>query len=198
MADNSDKFDFSDALGHRKVFDLKSPIQMLDKLRWELDQIKSLDDAGDRKINFATFNAAATAWHIIDWVKTFNRIYPNERTLPIDPKHYRDDVTTRCPHLRICRQISVGWKHRIVDQFNDAAVQTLAVVNIYVRMIDGKMHPSERRHRQSIAIYDGKTSIPVLEFFDGILRFWTEELLVRLKFSQEFSFDYWEQLNREP
>jgi hypothetical protein len=92
---------------------------MLDKLRWEIDQVKALVAAGDRKVIFATFNAAATAWHIIDWVKTFNIVHPNERPLPIDPTHYRTDVSARCPHLRICRQISVGWKHRIVDQYND-------------------------------------------------------------------------------
>src|ERR1700730_16005423 len=135
------KFEFVDDLGHRKGFNLKSPINMLDKLKWEIEQVRALDAAGDRKVIFATFNAAATAWHIIDWVKTFNRIYPNERKLPIEPKHYRGDVTTRCPHLRICRQISVGWKHRIVDQFNDPTIQALAVVNIYVRNVDGKMHP---------------------------------------------------------
>src|SRR6266403_711226 len=111
MSDKLGGFQFIDDLGHRKVFDLKSPIQMLDKLRWEIEQVKALLQVGDRKVVFATFNAAATAWHIIDWVKTFNKIYPQERSLPIDPKHYRDEITKRCPHLRICRQISVGWKH---------------------------------------------------------------------------------------
>jgi hypothetical protein len=192
MTDQADNNSFVDNLGHRKVFDLKSPIQMLDKLRWEIDQVKALIAAKDRKVIFATFNAAATAWHLIDWVKTYNKVHPNERPLPIDPTHYRNDVSTRCPHLRICRQISVGWKHRIVDQFNDPDIQALAVINIFVRQIDGKLDSSERRYEQSIAIYDGKTRIPVAEFFDGILAFWTEEL-VRLKFRNEFSLDYLDQ-----
>src|SRR4051794_5823758 len=130
MPHDAGTFEFVDKLGHRKVFDLKSPINMLDKFRWEIEQVRALDENGDRKVIFATFNAAATAWHIIDWVKTFNRINPKERLLPINPKHYREEVTALCPHLRICRQISVGWKHRIVDQFNDPAIQALAVVNI--------------------------------------------------------------------
>src|SRR4051812_32421323 len=123
MTDKPKAVEFSDQQGHRKVFDLKSPINMLDKLKWEIAQIEALLDAGDRKVIFATFNAAATAWHIIDWVKTFNAIYPHERHLPINPKHYRDDVTKRFPDLRICRQISVGWKHRIVEQHNDPTIQ---------------------------------------------------------------------------
>jgi hypothetical protein len=176
-----------DELGHRKVFDLKSPINMLDKLRWEIDQLAGLVAASDRKMIFATFNAAATAWHIIDWVKTFHRVHPKEPPLPIDPLHYRADVTARCPRLRICRQISVGWKHRIVDDFNDPQIQALAVINIFVRQIDGK---SEQRYQQSIAIYDGKTHIPIVDFFDGILTFLTEELQDRLKFRKEFSLDW--------
>jgi hypothetical protein len=190
MTDQAGSFRFVDELGHRKVFDLKSPINMLDKLRWEIDQLKSLVAAGDRKMIFAAFNAAATAWHIIDWIKTYNRVHPRERPLPIDPMHYRDDVTARCPRLRVCRQISVGWKHRIVDNFNDQQVQALAVINVFVRQIDGKLFPSERRYEQSIAIYDGKTHIPILDFFDDILAFWTDELLNRLKFRTEFSLDW--------
>ncbi|MGY4333052.1 hypothetical protein ACVWWG_007469 [Bradyrhizobium sp. LB7.2] len=183
--------EFIDTLGHRKVFDLKSPVNMLEKLRWEIDQIKALDDSGDQKVIFAAFNAAATAWHIIDWVKTHNRVYPKERVLALEAKHYRDDATKRCPQLRICRQISVGWKHRIVDDNNDPAIQAVAVINIYVRQVDGKIYPSDRRYKQTIGIYDGKTRIPVVEFFEHILSFWTDELMNRLKFREEFSLDFW-------
>jgi len=182
------EIEFSDQHGHRKVFDLKSPINMLDKLAWEIAQIEALLDAGDKKAIFATFNAAATAWHIIDWVKTFSRIYPNERPLPINATHYRDDVTKRFPELRVCRQISVGWKHRIVDKFNDPTIQALAVVNIYVKQIDGKL-TDVTHYEQSIAIYDGKTRVPVLEFFRRIQAFWNEELFERLKFRAEFGID---------
>jgi hypothetical protein len=198
MTDQTGRNVLVDELGHRKVFDLKSPVQMLDKLRWEIEQVKALVEAKDRKVIFASFNAAATAWHIIDWIKTYNTVHPNEKPLPIDPAHYRNDVTARCPRLRICRQISVGWKHRVVDQFNDPQIQALAVINIYVRQIDGKLYPSERRYEQSIAIFDGKKHIPIVEFFDDILAFWTEELLDRFKFRKEFSFDWIDDQSHDP
>jgi hypothetical protein len=190
MTDQTGKNVLVDELGHQKVFDLKSPIQMLDKLRWEIEQVKTLIEAKDRKVIFASFSAAATAWHIIDWIKTFNKVHPNEKPLLIDPAHYRSDVTARCPRLRICRQISVGWKHRVVDQFNDPHIQALAVINIYVREIDGHLYPSQQKYEQSIAIFDGKKHIPIVEFFNEILAFWTEELLDRFKFKGEFSFDW--------
>ena len=66
---------FSDDDGLRKVFDLSSPMQMLAKLQWENDQIKSMLAVEDPKVIFAAFNAAATAWHLIEWVKTFARVY---------------------------------------------------------------------------------------------------------------------------
>jgi hypothetical protein len=65
---------FADDDGVRKVFDLSSPLQMLAKLRWENDQIKSMLAIDDPKVIFAAFNAAATAWHLIEWVTTFARL----------------------------------------------------------------------------------------------------------------------------
>jgi hypothetical protein len=41
----------------RKVFDLSSPMQMLKKLQWENDQIKSMLALGDPKVIFAAFDA---------------------------------------------------------------------------------------------------------------------------------------------
>jgi hypothetical protein len=47
---------------------------MLAKLQWENEQINSMLASEDPKVIFAAFNAAATAWHLIDWVNTFARI----------------------------------------------------------------------------------------------------------------------------
>ena len=58
---------FEDQGGLRKVFDLQSPHQMLEKLRWENDLVRTML-VDDPKVIFAAFNAAATAWHIAEWV----------------------------------------------------------------------------------------------------------------------------------
>ena len=72
----------------------------------------------------------------------------------------------------------------------DPHIQALAVINIHVREIDGHLYPLQQKYEQSIAIFDGKKHIPIVEFFDEILAFWTEELLDRFKFKGEFSFDW--------
>jgi hypothetical protein len=51
--------EFSDKSGIRKVFDLSSPRQLLEKLRWENDQIKNMAAEEDPRVIFAAFNAAA-------------------------------------------------------------------------------------------------------------------------------------------
>lgn len=120
-----------DDAGHRKVFDLISPTQLLSKLVWETQQVKDLLAIEDPKAVFAAFNAAATAWHITDWVRTFSRVNPNAKKLDIDDKTYRADAISRCPNLELCRQISVGWKHRIIDQRNDPDL-TAMMIHVFV------------------------------------------------------------------
>jgi len=84
-----------DDAGHREVFDLISPTQLLSKLEWETRQVKDLLAAEDPKAVFAAFNAAATAWHITDWVRTFSRVHPNADRLDIDDKTHRADAISR-------------------------------------------------------------------------------------------------------
>lgn len=175
---------FSDDDGLRKVFDLSSPMQMLAKLQWENEQIKSMLANNDPKVIFAAFNAAATAWHLIEWVNTFARIYPHKPKLNIDTKTYREDAVSRCPELSICRQLSVGWKHRVVGQRNNPDVQALHVVDIYVKTKDGIPVDGARLtySRQRPAIYNGTKSIDLDAFFEHVTQFWSMEL-DRLNFS---------------
>lgn len=100
---------FGDPAGLFKVFDLTSPNHMLQKLRWETDLIKLMLPT-DTKVVFAAFNAAATAWHLTEWVTDSSNNYAPTMSAAA----YRQDVTTRCPELETCRQISVGWKHRVL------------------------------------------------------------------------------------
>jgi hypothetical protein len=174
---------FGDDDGLRKVFDLSSPMQMLTKLHWENDQIKSMLAIEDPKVISAAFNAAATAWHLIEWVNTFARVYPHEPKLDIDAKTYREDAISRCPELGICRQLSVGWKHRVVDRINNPDVQALHVVDIYVKTKDGLPIDGARPtySRQRPAIYNGTKSIALDVFFERVTQFWSNELS-RLKF----------------
>jgi len=174
---------FADEEGIHKVFDLHSPNEMLKKLQWERAQIETLLAAEDPNVIFAAFNAAATAWHLIDWIKTYSRIHPNMGIPNIDTRIYRDDVIARCPELIVCRQISVGWKHRIVDQYNSPGVQALHVIDIYVKHENGLPVPGARlsHSRKRPVIYLDKQSITLDAFFRNVTEFWIAEL-DRLKF----------------
>jgi hypothetical protein len=171
---------FRDDDGLRKVFDLSSPVQMLTKLKWENDQIKSMLVAQDPKVIYAAFNAAATAWHLIDWVVTFSKIYTGARQPEIAIGDYRKDAISRCPELEACRQLAVGWKHRVVRDRNDPTVQALHVVDFYERASDGKLFVS-RQHRP--VIYVGTKALSLDVVFEAVTLFWFEEL-ARLNFPE--------------
>jgi hypothetical protein len=179
---------FEDSAGVRKVFDLSSPTQMFEKLYWENGQIKTMLAIDDSKVIFAAFNAAATAWHLIEWITTFARVHPLEDKLDIDVKTYREDAVARCPELAICQQLSVGWKHRITERPNNPHVQALHVLDMYVKTegglpVDGA---SPTRWRKRPAIYNGTKSIDLDVFFEIVTQFWSAEL-DRLKFNPQFT-----------
>jgi hypothetical protein len=153
-------------------------MQMFAKLRWENDQVKSMLAAEDPQVIFAAFNAAATAWHLIDWVVTFSKIYPDTRRPKIETGRYRKDAISRCPELSACRQLSVGWKHRVVRDRNDPTVQALHVVDFYERESDGKLFSSQQ-HRPVIYVGTQPTSLDVI--FEAVTLFWSDEL-ARLNF----------------
>jgi hypothetical protein len=173
--------------GHRKVFDLRSPTQLLAKLEWETQLVKDMLAVEDPKTVFAAFNAAATAWHITDWIHTYSRVHPSE-TLNIDHKAYRGDAISRCPNLEICRQIAVGWKHRIVEQRNDPDISATMMIQIFLKTKDGKVDMNARPARTKIVpqILSGRSAINLDVLFNDVLQFWRAEL-DRLGFRQEFT-----------
>jgi hypothetical protein len=114
--------------------------------------------------------------------------YPHEPKLDIDAKTYRADAVSRCPELSICRQLSIGWKHSVVELRNNPDVQALHVVDIYVKTKDGLPVDGARPtySRQRPAIYNGTKSIALDAFFEHVTRFWSMEL-DRLNFGPAFT-----------
>ena len=136
----------------------------------------------DSKVVFAAFNAATTAWHLCDWIKTYPKLYPGSG-LEIDPSRYRAEVLQRCPWLELCQQIANGWKHRILDQTNVPKIQANSVIHIFARIdADGNPCLDERpfKYEQSYAVWDGQQHIDLATLFDTVLGFWNDEL-TRLK-----------------
>ncbi|SRR6266851_1202949 len=57
----------------RQVFALATPAHMLEKLWWEIEQLKRSLEPDDRYrisgvATYHAFNCAITSWHITDWV----------------------------------------------------------------------------------------------------------------------------------
>jgi hypothetical protein len=175
---------FEDQKGLRKVFDLQSPHQMLEKLRWENGLIHTML-AEDSKVIFAAFNAAATAWHIAEWiVEVWDELPPQNLT----KDNYRDDVVLRCPELDICRQISIGWKHRVVKRRNDPSVQASHLVKLYVKTKEGRIVGDGRPGwvEKSPVIFVGTKHFELDQFFDRLTAFWSDEL-ARLRINPAFT-----------
>jgi hypothetical protein len=146
----------------------------------------------------AAFNAATTAWHLCDWIKTYPEVHPDSG-LEIDPSKYRPEVLERCPRLELCQQIANGWKHRIINETNVPEIQANRVINLFVRTDADGIPAFDKRPlcEPSYAVWDGRQHIDLVTLFDQIIDFWNNELK-RLKLKPAAGDLLWSLIAAQP
>jgi hypothetical protein len=119
-----------------EVFVLANPVDVLHKLRWEIDQLKKALVETPEKIAYTharayhAFNCSVTAWHLADWVwqdSTLDRHALILEQLGCKDAaasksafgSFRKAIITKCRALHICRQVATGSKHMIVRDHPD-------------------------------------------------------------------------------
>ena len=93
-----------------KAFSIHSSSDLLQKLEWEIEQSKLIDDETISGYHF--WNCAVTAWHVLDW------LFDERKPVTIDGKeftelhvfqgHVREQ---RSDALKQCYQYRNGGKH---------------------------------------------------------------------------------------
>jgi hypothetical protein len=111
------------------TFALENCRNLLDKLKREIDRLRSAASDDFNTHNDSAFNAAVTAWHLCDWV--FADMTPDQRgklnILKIEDM--RGYARTQCRALHLCRQVATASKHWRVERYPDPNVKVITTAN---------------------------------------------------------------------
>ena len=114
----------------QKAFELRNAGDILEKLRWELNNLFRRQRHDVIVCQYHAFNCAVTAWHVTDWLW---QDLPSELRAEIELAagvpikclgDFQNYVRLQCSALNLCYEISRGAKHCIVDRNPDSTIST--------------------------------------------------------------------------
>src|SRR5258705_13103099 len=113
--------------GQPQTFSIENCRDMLEKLDWEIDQLKhALATQLVEHLKYGCFNAAVTAWQLADWVHA-DLTDEQRKALGIGNNlgDLQEKVRTECRELYLCRQIATASKHQKVTAYFDETVSAV-------------------------------------------------------------------------
>ncbi len=154
--------------GQKKTFALENCRDFLDKLEWEIDELKNTPSNDARGLAYRSSNAFVTAWHIADWVwksmtKDHKESLRDEWNLKMLTKgEFMYGLRQRNRELATCREIATAIKHvelRSPDETVNTSISATRDSLISTRWV--------------LEVLDGEVRRPVLEVLEGALNIWT-------------------------
>lgn len=113
-------------VGKRAAYGLDSGWDLLEKLRWETEELSKASRQNSVELFYRAFNAAITAWHITDWAwrdmsKEARLALQVDWDVNLDVENetggqFRGEVRRRHRPVAICREIATASKHVEVTQ----------------------------------------------------------------------------------
>jgi hypothetical protein len=166
----------------RQVFAPATPAHMLEKLWWEIEQLKRSLEPDDRYRIFGVatyhaFNCAITSWHISDWVWESFDVRQREHlahrsngaTFDLSATDsllkFQDVLREKHRSLHICWQIATGSKHKNIRKPDPV----IKVEKVWVNQSQaGIMRCGQPLgwHRQELIIYDDEKKRRAIEVFE--------------------------------
>ncbi|WP_237741904.1 hypothetical protein [Herbaspirillum rubrisubalbicans] len=147
-----------------KTFILFSPGDYLEKIRWEFERLKRMDDGELPGYLYQTVNCLSDIWHMCDWVYAAANqgAKPARNGLRI----FRESIRTQDRSLAIAREIADAHKHSRVDSSPDPDIGTGYVLG------PGPL----RKAPTSWFILDGEEWLRPEDVVDSGIRFWSDYL----------------------
>ncbi len=154
--------------GQLKTCHLGAPADLLDMLRWQVDDLAVTPPHLVRSRNYRTMLCAVTAWQMTDWVfedlpdplrEEWKCLRPDAKPLV----RFQDWARSQCLALRICREIATGFKHRTLerDRAPDITSDTMQVLDEQLRpyplgvlTLDGFLHNSVTVMQEALAFWE--------------------------------------------
>jgi hypothetical protein len=166
-----------------KVFALATPAHMLDKLYWEIRELKRALAEPPARIrdthapSYHAFNCAVTAWHLVDWCweaasESLRQDMARAFGRSVDIGAFKEGLTQKYRPLRICQQIANGSKHMTLRR-PDPTVRASTVWQ-YVAPLSGRMRAGQPlgRYEYKLVIFDNDVERSAVEVFEQAFQCW--------------------------
>jgi hypothetical protein len=114
----------------QKAFMLRDSRDMLEKLRWELNNLDFRQPYDIAACQYHSFNCAVTAWHVTDWlwhdISQLRDKLVDKKGKPFkECQDFQQYIREACPALRLCHQIANGSKHCLLTHNPDSTISTI-------------------------------------------------------------------------
>ena len=154
-----------------KTFSLKTPADLLEKLRWENDALWASTPFDLRQRAYMAMNCLITSWQMKDWV--YSALQFSDRLKDLndyagraikDSGDFGAYLKIACPQMKLAYQIATASKHREVRNYNDSNVRT-EVKKICIELRGGY-------ERDEFFIFDGQESRVAHDLICSLYVYW--------------------------
>lgn len=163
--------------GQPQVFALMNSRQMLRKLEWELNELRTdLGYPSGHQLAYRAINCAVTTWQLVDWVwadMTNEQRCDFGTSDEFEPKHLAKHCIEANSDLKICESIANSSKHRKrrARLYNPAiGCKMFAEVDPFT-CGDAVRRPLSSWKWQAVILYHGEEH-RALDVFDRAYAFW--------------------------
>jgi len=156
-----------------QTFGMETCRDVIEKLRWEIEQLRSASPHDAESQIHICYNAAVTAWQIADWVFLDMTEDQRNKLCLRSLSDLQAYVREQCRAIYLCRHLATASKHGIVERHSDSSV------NATTSAAD---HPIEYDDESilitpptwSMKILDQGKPLPAIVVFELALNYWTQ------------------------
>lgn len=121
-------------------FELQYPTCMLDKLKWEIAQLRELEGHLDIRCVYQSINCALSAWHMTDWVFQFMDESRRSRYTPDWATSYPAKIAAATPGNEIRFQLRNKLSQAQLQGFRTRVQEASTAVRICRYIADASKH----------------------------------------------------------
>lgn len=182
--------------GKDKTFGLESCRDLLSKLEWEIEGLRSTQTSDVSSLIYQAFNGAVTAWHLADWV--WGDMTGEQRVAICNEwglvarsiGEFRHGLRKNNWAVALCREIATASKHVQVSQSPDADVQTTVSAVSSLVTATGRAVRTESGSEVTVTgwklkVFDGSDWHEMLDVLEEARNFWTTFI-----YDREFAIDF--------
>ena len=164
-----------------QTFGLENAWDLYAKLEWEIEKLKAAPvDRDPQDLAYGAFNAAVTAWQLMDWVWKEIDLSKKKRLSLNNLGDLQRLCRNQCRALYLCRQIATASKHWEVRDYADPSVQAKMDADVRRFSAGDPVGTPLSTWRWNLIIHDGAQTFNAIQVFDDAQYFWGQFMMKHL------------------